>query len=134
MPDKKARQADLFINVCLWLNLDLFKDQGTVSSAKTKGVAQSVLQIADLARFMRHEVQIATFIRVIQINGWRNGLIAQRQNRENRLYQPAAPNRWPVIDLVELTITRLAASPKTDLTACVSALSPAGVDVPCALT
>lgn len=73
---KKARQADLFINVCLWLNLDLFKDQGTVSSAKAKGVTQRVLQIADLARFMRHEVQIATFIRVIQINGWRNGLIA----------------------------------------------------------
>lgn len=76
MPDKKARQAGLFINVCLWLNLDLFKNQGTVSSAKAKGVTQSVLQIADLARFMRHEVQIATFIRVIQINGWRNGLIA----------------------------------------------------------
>ncbi|KPF29359.1 hypothetical protein NP58_15145, partial [Salmonella enterica subsp. enterica serovar Typhimurium] len=56
---KKARQADLFINVCLWLNLDLFKDQGNPFSSrpKTKGVAQSVLQIADLARFMRHEVQ-----------------------------------------------------------------------------
>ena len=46
---------------------------------------------------------------------------------------PAAPNRWPVIDFVEETISLRAWSPKTSLIACVSARSFAGVDVPCAL-
>ncbi|MPN37966.1 hypothetical protein SDC9_185487 [bioreactor metagenome] len=36
---------------------------------------------------MRYEVQITTLIRVIQVDGWRNSLIAQRQDRENRLYR-----------------------------------------------
>ena len=46
---------------------------------------------------------------------------------------PAAPSMWPVIDLVELTFTVFAASPKTALIAFVSLRSLAGVDVPCAL-
>src|SRR5258706_93954 len=41
---------------------------------------------------------------------------------------PAAPSMWPVIDFVELTITRLACSPNTALTASVSAMSPCGVE------
>src|SRR4051794_2437087 len=47
---------------------------------------------------------------------------------------PAAPSRWPVIDLVDDTINFLDASPKQAFIACVSARSPAGVEVPCALT
>jgi hypothetical protein len=43
---------------------------------------------------------------------------------------PAAPSRWPVIDLVELTASFLAWSPKARFTAVVSATSPSGVDVP----
>ncbi|MNH35378.1 hypothetical protein D3C79_960550 [compost metagenome] len=35
--------------------------------------------------------------------------------------------------MVELTITRFASLPNTDFTAWVSAVSPAGVEVPCAL-
>ena len=40
---------------------------------------------------------------------------------------------WPVIDLVELTITLRAASPNTVLIASVSVVSFSFVDVPCAL-
>ena len=46
---------------------------------------------------------------------------------------PAAPSRWPVIDLVELTIIFQAWSPKARFIANVSARSPSGVEVPCAL-
>src|ERR1700686_775918 len=47
---------------------------------------------------------------------------------------PAAPSRCPVMDLVELTARRLACSPKARFIATVSALSPSGVEVACALT
>src|SRR5690349_17486621 len=46
---------------------------------------------------------------------------------------PAPPSRWPVIDLVDPNTSALAWSPKTALTASVSATSPCSVDVPCAL-
>lgn len=46
---------------------------------------------------------------------------------------PAAPNRWPVIDLVELIDSAWACSPNTLFTAAISAMSPAGVEVPWAL-
>src|SRR5262250_2538424 len=46
---------------------------------------------------------------------------------------PAAPSRWPVIDLVEASITFCAYSPKTRLTAVVSVRSFGGVEVPWAL-
>ena len=48
---------------------------------------------------------------------------------------PAAPSRWPVIDLVEETTSPLrACSPKTLLMAWHSATSPCGVEVPWVLT
>ncbi len=48
---------------------------------------------------------------------------------------PAAPSRWPVMLLVELTISPFfAQSPKTFLMAFTSATSPTGVEVPCAFT
>ena len=43
---------------------------------------------------------------------------------------PLAPNKCPVIDFVELIFSLYACSPKTFLTAVVSALSPNGVEVP----
>src|SRR5207245_11519677 len=46
---------------------------------------------------------------------------------------PAAPSRWPVIDLVEPKMTWRARSPNTACAAAVSAASPCGVDVPWAL-
>src|ERR1051326_967138 len=46
---------------------------------------------------------------------------------------PAAPSRWPVIDLVEPKISFFACVPNTAFTADVSAATPCGVDVPCAL-
>ena len=47
---------------------------------------------------------------------------------------PAAPSRWPIIDLVELTATDRAASPRPSLVAAVSAGSFFGVPVPWLLT
>ena len=48
---------------------------------------------------------------------------------------PAPPNKWPVIDLVELMRDRsCACSPKTVLIARVSQMSPSPVEVACALT
>ena len=47
---------------------------------------------------------------------------------------PAAPSRCPVIDLVEPNTSFLACGPNTAFTAAVSAASPYGVEVPCALT
>ena len=46
---------------------------------------------------------------------------------------PAAPRRWPVMDLVELIATLYACLPKTDLMAKVSMASFRGVEVPWAL-
>ncbi len=46
---------------------------------------------------------------------------------------PAAPSRWPVIDLVAETATRSAVSPSTAEIAADSAMSPTGVDVAWAL-
>src|SRR2546426_1551751 len=46
---------------------------------------------------------------------------------------PAAPSKWPVIDLVEPKMSFLARSPNTAFTAAVSAASPCGVEVPWAL-
>ena len=46
---------------------------------------------------------------------------------------PAAPKQWPVTDFVDEIASRWAWSPKTCLIARVSAASPSGVDVPCAL-
>src|SRR2546426_6506279 len=43
---------------------------------------------------------------------------------------PAAPSRWPVIDLVDPKTSFRARSPNTAFTAAVSAASPCGVDVP----
>ena len=47
---------------------------------------------------------------------------------------PADPKQWPVTDFVDETARRYAWSPNTCLSARVSARSPRGVDVPCALT
>src|SRR6185437_6984423 len=46
---------------------------------------------------------------------------------------PAAPSRWPVVDLVELIASFLAWSPNTFFAAITSPRSPSGVEVPCAL-
>ena len=46
---------------------------------------------------------------------------------------PAAPSRWPVIDLVDDTASFCAWSPNARFTAVHSAMSPSGVEVPCAL-
>src|SRR5260221_13655083 len=46
---------------------------------------------------------------------------------------PAAPSKCPVIDLVDDTASLAAWSPKQRLTATHSAMSPTGVEVPCAL-
>src|SRR5262249_47178326 len=46
---------------------------------------------------------------------------------------PAAPRRWPVIDLVEASITRCAYSPKTRVTAVVAGRAFGGGEVPWAL-
>jgi GTP1/Obg family GTP-binding protein len=111
-----------------------FEDQGAVSTTKAEGVTQRVLQTIYLTGFVRNEIQIATLRRVIQVDGRRNSLVAQCKDRVDRLYRARRTQQVPVMDLVELTIMRLAASPNTDLTACASALSPAGVDVPWAFT
>ena len=48
---------------------------------------------------------------------------------------PAAPSMWPVIDFVDETGTLYAcSSPNTSFSTRVSAASPTGVEVPCALT
>ena len=47
---------------------------------------------------------------------------------------PAAPSGCPVIDFVDETGTCAARAPKAILSARVSAMSPAGVAVPCAFT
>ena len=47
---------------------------------------------------------------------------------------PAAPSVCPIIDLLAVTGTDAARSPRTVLMAWSSVLSPSGVDVACALT
>jgi len=60
--------------------------------------------------------------------GWEN-LALDDEGCQSCFEATAAPRRWPVIDLVELTGTRAAWSPKTALIATVSTRSPAGVEV-----
>ena len=43
---------------------------------------------------------------------------------------PAAPSKWPVIDLVELILISNALSPNNLIIAVASEISPSGVDVP----
>ena len=47
---------------------------------------------------------------------------------------PAAPNKCPVIDLVEFIFIEYKCSPKTSYNAFDSATSPKGVEVPCMFT
>jgi hypothetical protein len=47
---------------------------------------------------------------------------------------PAAPRRWPVMDLVDPKARRRACAPNTVFTAAVSVLSLRGVEVPWAFT
>jgi hypothetical protein len=56
---KKARQADL-LKAIGTSGSDLFEDQRTVGAAEAEGVTQGVLHTANLTRFVRNEVQIAT--------------------------------------------------------------------------
>ena len=62
------------------------------------------------------------------VGGATPSLIDNTQNTAS--IAPAAPNKWPTIDFVELTATSCAAAPNTDSTAIDSAKSPALVDVP----
>src|SRR5690606_24167524 len=72
------------------------------------------------------------FIRLI-VGGTMEVLSALMQIADSTA--PAAPRRCPIIDLVELTQSRLslACAPNTSEMARASSMSPAGVEVPCAL-
>lgn len=72
-----------------------FEDQRTVSAAKAEGVAQGVLHTGNLTRFVWNEVEVAAFIRVVEVDRRRNRLIAQRQDRVNRLYRPCRTQQMP---------------------------------------
>ena len=112
--------------------LDGAQNERSVGSAEAEGVAQAR---ADAQRpgFVGHVVQIAAIAGIAQIDGWRADLIADGQNGKIASTAPAAPSRCPVMDLVELTATRVSA-PNTCLIARVSARSPKGVEVPWAFT
>src|SRR5690606_24908633 len=80
-PNKKGPASGPFFIVSDQPDSDLFEDQRAVSPTEAEGVTQGILHTANLARFVRNEVQIATFIWIIQVDGWRYSLIAQRENR-----------------------------------------------------
>lgn len=82
---------------------------------------------------MGHQVEVATFVRVVQVDGRRATWSRRASTLKIASTAPAAPNRWPVIDLVELIDSAWACSPNTLFTAAISAMSPAGVEVPWAL-
>ena len=88
----------------------------------------------DPARLVRDVVEVALRIRVPVVDRRRQDAVAQRERAHHRLERPAAPKQWPVTDFVDETASRYAWSPKTCFSARVSARSPSGVEVPCALT
>ena len=84
---------------------------------------------------VRGVVQVAIRIRVLVIDRRGDDAVVDGQAADGRLdaSQPAAPSRWPVIDLVEEMEIWRAASPKVRLMANVSQRSLIGVEVPWAL-
>src|SRR5690554_7297247 len=59
------------------------ENQRTVGTAKAEGVGQRYPGIG-FAALIGHEVQVATFIRVIQVDGWRQNAFAQGQHRDRK--------------------------------------------------
>lgn len=73
-------------------------------SAKAKGIGNSDMN-GGMARVVGHIVQVALGIGVGEVDGRGCTVIGDRQNRCHRLNAPEPPNRCPVMDLVELTIS-----------------------------
>ncbi len=69
----KGPTSDLLLCLSSGLTCDLLKIKETVSSAKTpkESWPSERTQIADPARFMRHESPDRNLHPAIQINGWR---------------------------------------------------------------
>ena len=78
-------------------------------------------------------VEIALGVWFFIVDGGGKDSLADRQDVKMASVLPAAPSRWPVIDLVALIGIFLAYSPKTVLMAIVSVRSLSGVEVPWAL-
>ena len=86
-----------------------------------------------LAGLVGHVIQIALGIGILVIDRRRHHVVWIASAHTAVSTAPAAPSRWPVTALVELTASFLACAPNTVLIAWVSHLSPSGVEVPCAL-
>ena len=86
-----------------------------------------------LARLVGDVVQVALRIGMAVVNRRRQHTFVDGRTHIIASTAPAAPKVWPIIDFVDETASSCACAPKTSLIAFVSARSPSGVEVPCAL-
>jgi hypothetical protein len=97
----------------------------TVGAAETEGVRHRDVD-SHRPRAVGHVVEVAVRIGVLIVRGRRGDPSRIASTLKMASTTPAAPSRCPVIDLVELTASFFACSPKARLIAMVSALSPSG--------
>ena len=83
--------------------------------AKSEGVGEGRPNRA-LLRFVEREVQfeVERLIGVFKVDGWRYNAVLDGENAGNAFDgSRSGPNKWPVMDLVELMFRSYAWSPKT---------------------
>ena len=107
---------------------DLFLFIYKINDDESKEILCNIEKIHDDKLFLNDTNSSKTYS--ILLNG-ENTLILKTEDMASTA--PAAPNRWPVIDFVELIFMSYKCFPNTSLRALVSATSPRGVDVPCIL-
>src|SRR5471030_2655204 len=78
------------------------KRQRSVGAAEAEGIGQGGANF-HIARGIRNEIEVALGIAIEQIRRGRRDLIAHREHRKTASMPPAAPSRWPVMDLVDET-------------------------------
>lgn len=76
-------------------------DDGGVMPPETEGVAQDGVHFG-LAGLVGHAIQVAFRVLVVHVDGGRDDVSCMAMRQAASSTPPAAPRRWPVMDLVEL--------------------------------
>ena len=105
-----------------------------VVPAEAERVRHARSATSAFARLVRDVVEVALRIRRLVVDRRRQHAVVTARIVKIASTAPAAPRQWPVAPLVdEIGVLRAFSSPSASLITRVSAASPIGVEVPCAL-